>query len=85
MNQGWRQQRVKTTLPGILLQGSRDTGVGRRTGPWGQFVYKTGDVKTYLGLIDDPTPGNKTHGLDDADCSIFLICIFKTSPRIPFF
>lgn len=75
---------MKTILPGILLQGSRDTGVGRRTGPWGQFVYKTG-VTTYLGLIDDPTPGNKTHGLDDADCSIFLICIFKTSHRIPFF
>ena len=76
---------MKTTLPGILLQGSRNTGVGWRTGPWGQFVYKTGGVTTYLGLIDDPTLGNKTYGLDDADCSVFLICIFKTSPHVPFF
>lgn len=77
---GCRQQQCRQ-LPGHFASKEQRRGISRgRAGPQGGSAPKMEGSHMFGADRNDTTPVSKTHGLDNVNCSVFLIDVFK----IPF-
>lgn len=76
-----RRRQQQRQLPGHFASKEQRLGIGRgRAGPQGASAYKMEASRMFGADRNDATPVSKAHGLDNVNCSVFLIDVFK----IPF-